>query len=597
MFQDLRQGLGKAQSFIFGAGTDTPTYEALKRKREITDLLMQQSMNDGPPQNLAEGVGGIAEALIGRWSEKRLSKQEDAERGGISDKMREIAGILGGGSGGYSGAPMTMSGREGPQAEPYALPPQGDMAARIKSGLVNRGMPEHVADGFVLNFQDESGLNPGINEENPTVPGSRGGFGLAQWTGPRRKMLEAQARQAGRSPADLELQLDFLMSELSGSEKGAAGRIMSARNSGEAAAAIATDFLRPAQQHLDARVAKYTGGAGYQGGSSQPNYEVITQLTELMANPYMNEGQRAVAQALISQQMQNADPMRALQMQQAQQGLTLGQMEIDNYGKPEAMSPYEAARIELERADQAKGPEPTTAMREYQDALAQGFQGTLIDFKKATQRPGTSVNVMPNGQPDPNAALYGELDKAEGKRFSTILDTAPMVGRVATQIAELEPLLAQVETGGGAAIKAWLGEKGFKTEGLDDIQALSGAIASMVPGQRPPGSGTMSDADLALFKSSIPQLIVQPGGNQQIIATMKAINDYDKQIVQIASDVANRTMTPAQGRDAMNALANPLEGFKAMPKAADAPMTQDGIVDFGAMSNDQLKAWIAENGG
>ncbi len=48
---------------------------------------------------------------------------------------------------------------------------------------------------FVMNFKDESGLDPGINEANPIVPGSRGGYGLYQLTGPRRKAYEAFAQQ------------------------------------------------------------------------------------------------------------------------------------------------------------------------------------------------------------------------------------------------------------------------------------------------------------------------------------------------------------------------------------------------------------------
>lgn len=219
-----------------------------------------------------------------------------------------------------------------------------------------------------------------------------------------------------------------------------------------------------------------------------------------------------------------------------------------------------------------KGPQPLSGQGKFNADLAAGFIQPGTPYNSG----GASItNILPNGQPDPNAAFYSKLDEAEGKRFSTILDTAPQVGRVGQQIAELDGLLANVETGGGAAIKAKLGDWGINTEGLDDIQALSAAINQMVPGQRPPGSGTMSDADLALFKQSIPQLIVQPGGNQKIMQTMRAINAYDMEMVRIASEVANRNMTPSEGRDAMRAVANPLEGFKAPPKVEDMPKVKD----------------------
>ncbi len=130
----------------------------------------------------------------------------------------------------------------------------------IVDGLVQRGLAPAVAEGFAMNAADESGFNPGINEAAPTVAGSRGGFGLFQWTGPRRRELEAFAAQRGASVADPDLQLDFLMTELSGSERAAASSILGAQTAGEAGAAIVNDFLRPAESHRRSRAAKYMGG-------------------------------------------------------------------------------------------------------------------------------------------------------------------------------------------------------------------------------------------------------------------------------------------------------------------------------------------------
>jgi hypothetical protein len=139
----------------------------------------------------------------------------------------------------------------------------------ILQGLVKRGLPPHVAQAFVMNFKDESGLNPGINEHNPTVPGSRGGFGLYQLTGPRRVAYENFAAQRGVNPSDTDAQLDFLMMEGQGPEKAAFQKILAAPDTGSAASAIVTDFLRPAPQHRSSRVAKYTNSApGKVGGDS-----------------------------------------------------------------------------------------------------------------------------------------------------------------------------------------------------------------------------------------------------------------------------------------------------------------------------------------
>lgn len=131
----------------------------------------------------------------------------------------------------------------------------------VVQGLVERGLPQHVAEGFAMNFADESGFDPGINEINPIVAGSRGGFGLYQLTGPRRRAYEAFAADKGVDLADPDAQMDFLMLELSGPEKRAAERIMSTSSAGEAGAAIVNDFLRPAADHRERRASKYLGGA------------------------------------------------------------------------------------------------------------------------------------------------------------------------------------------------------------------------------------------------------------------------------------------------------------------------------------------------
>lgn len=131
---------------------------------------------------------------------------------------------------------------------------------QLVAGLVQRGMPLHIAQGFVTNFKDESGLNPGINEIAPIVPGSRGGYGLYQLTGPRRRQYEAWAADNGFDLADPNAQLDFLMLELNTTERGAWDKIRNTNTAGEAAAAIVNSFLRPAEAHRAKRERRYLGG-------------------------------------------------------------------------------------------------------------------------------------------------------------------------------------------------------------------------------------------------------------------------------------------------------------------------------------------------
>jgi hypothetical protein len=191
---------------------------------------------------------------------------------------------------------------------------------QVRQGLVERGLPEHIADAFVLNFRDESGLNPGINEKAPIVPGSRGGFGLAQWTGPRRRQLEAFAQSRGTDVSDLNTQLDFLMTELQGSEAGAAKAILAAQDTPQAAAAIVNKFLRPAEEHRARREAEYLGASGGVRTASNGgmNPAIVSQLAEVANSPYATPGQKAIVSQLINQQMQANDPLRQMQLEKAQ---------------------------------------------------------------------------------------------------------------------------------------------------------------------------------------------------------------------------------------------------------------------------------------
>jgi len=140
--------------------------------------------------------------------------------------------------------------------------------------------------------------------------------------------------------------------------------------------------------------------------------------------------------------------------------------------------------------------------------------------------------------------------------------------------------LGQIETGAGASFKAFLGQYGVETEGLSEIQAARASINRMIPAQRPEGSGVMSDADLELFKQSVPALINQPGGNQIIIDTIRAINQYDIEVSIIAGRALDREITPAQARQALRELPNPLANFKpptASAQPATAPVVIDGV--------------------
>lgn len=254
----------------------------IERKRRLAEALIASGADTRPIGHWTQGAARLAQALAGKIQESRLDK---AEKAGRAEANKAVSGVNWGAIFGGDQTPAASSASQpsfgsspasGASVESVAGAATPE-AETIQKGLIDRGLPKHVAEAFVMNFQDESGLNPGINEKNPIVPGSRGGYGLYQLTGPRRVAYEQFAAQRGVDPSNTDAQLDFLMMELQGPEKKAAQSILSAPDTGSAAAAIARDFLRPAKEHLDRRVAKYLqrgGGGEVQVASLDPSIGV-----------------------------------------------------------------------------------------------------------------------------------------------------------------------------------------------------------------------------------------------------------------------------------------------------------------------------------
>ena len=112
-------------------------------------------------------------------------------------------------------------------------------AGALRDQLVSTlGVSPVDAGAILSNFHAESGLNAGINEIRPVIPGSRGGYGLAQWTGPRRVALEDFAQQNKLDVSQPATQLAFMKQELQQPEYAGVLKAMQAAQTPEEKAAI-----------------------------------------------------------------------------------------------------------------------------------------------------------------------------------------------------------------------------------------------------------------------------------------------------------------------------------------------------------------------
>ncbi|WP_169194921.1 phage tail tip lysozyme [Devosia sp. MC1541] len=120
--------------------------------------------------------------------------------------------------------------------------------------------PEDAA-AIVGNLGHECGGFTQLQELKPVVAGSRGGYGWAQWTGPRRRSYEAYCKRTGKDPASDEANYAYLWIELKGiegSEGQAIAKTVAAKGLDAKVEAFEKAFLRAGVKHYPSRK-KYAG--------------------------------------------------------------------------------------------------------------------------------------------------------------------------------------------------------------------------------------------------------------------------------------------------------------------------------------------------
>ncbi len=117
------------------------------------------------------------------------------------------------------------------------------------------GLTVDQAAGVLANIGVECNGFRTMQEIRPTVPGSRGGYGICQWTGPRRRTFEAYASARSLKIDSYEANYGFLLHELRTTERNALSFLRTATNVKEATRLFMEKFERPGVLHLDGRYA------------------------------------------------------------------------------------------------------------------------------------------------------------------------------------------------------------------------------------------------------------------------------------------------------------------------------------------------------
>ena len=185
---------------------------------------------------------------------------------------------------------------------------------KIWNYLIGKGLSQAGAAGLMGNLYAESGLDPknlqntyekklGYNDAGYTAAVDSGsytnfvhdsaGYGLAQWTyWSRKQNLLAFARTAGKSIGDLEMQLDFLLKELSESYNSVLKTLKTTGNVKTASDSVLVNFERPADQSEAAKKKRAGYGQVYydryaaakpgKGGNAMTEAEVRQKVLGFM---------------------------------------------------------------------------------------------------------------------------------------------------------------------------------------------------------------------------------------------------------------------------------------------------------------------------
>lgn len=571
------------QPFIWGNGGEQLTPQQVERRR-IAALLQSQRASDTSPvghwtQAAARGLNGF---LAGR-TERNADRQENA---GLASADAAIQGN------------PVLSALMGGQQMPAMAPAQGEGGIPVPSAPVQGGGDPTLDlikgfEGFretpywdVNAFRTGYGSDTITTADGRVIPVSEGmqvsradaerdlqrrvstefqpraqqAAGAAWDTlgAPQRAALTSIAYNYGSVPEPVAQALQ------SGGDVGAAIMSLAGHNDG-----INAD-RRAKEAALFSGMATPSVG-GVAGNMPQAPSGVVAALTAAQSNPWVAQKYGPVIDALMQQEMgrQDASYQQTLAQQDPMYQAQLQAAQIANQQAmmPQAQKPIEVGGVLLDPTTF----EPIFDSRE-PDAytlgpgqIRVGPDGQTI-ARGPDAQPGVVVNNMPGQDKFDEAFASGDA-----ATLGVISEAGISAQRNIGRINQLESLLQSSPTGMAGIAKQRLGELGINTEGLDDIQAAQALVNTLVPEQRPPGSGPMSDADLELFKQSLPRIVNQPGGNATIIQTMRGIAQYDAAGAEIVQKVRDGSMTRAEGFAALQARPNPMANFKAPPGSVADP--------------------------
>lgn len=120
------------------------------------------------------------------------------------------------------------------------------------------GLEDFQAAAIVGNLDQETGGFKFMQELNPKVKGSKGGYGFAQWTGPRRKAFEAWSSQNDLDVSSYDANFGFMVHEIQNNDYfiKVMEKLSKTKNIDEATEVFSKGYLKPGIPKMDSRKKK-----------------------------------------------------------------------------------------------------------------------------------------------------------------------------------------------------------------------------------------------------------------------------------------------------------------------------------------------------
>lgn len=280
--------------FIFGGDTGM-SYEALQRKRKITDALMQQK---NKPMDVANGLAQGLSSVAGALMNKKLDKREDQMR---SDRQGEFTDLFGGGA-----TPAS-----------YGAPTQA-----VASAMGGGGDMSQYRDAIASIESAGSGDYSAVGPTNEKLGRALGRYQIMEANiGPWSREALGREVSADEFLANPKLQDAIFDSKFGGyvqkfGPEGAAQAWFA--GPGGVGKTDRKDVLGTSVGQYGQKFRKALGGAPSGSGGQSGNPAKLAQLAQFAADPLLDPSQRKIAEIMLQREMQQGDPMTQLDMQYKQ---------------------------------------------------------------------------------------------------------------------------------------------------------------------------------------------------------------------------------------------------------------------------------------